>query len=177
VTTAVWKYSSGTAALAVLSFLLVTYALATPNDATTEVRSVVSGFATTWNRHDFDAFGRLFAPNADFVNVAGSLWTGRQSIQAQHAYSHGAIPADSQGFGEEDRPYFGIFKNSVMTFHRVDVRFLRKEVAIARVNWELLGDTRTQKPRRGAFMFVLTRQNDAWLIAAAQNTEIDRAVK
>ena len=31
--------------------------------------------------------------------------------------------------------------------------------------------------RRGVFMFVLTRQNAGWLIAAAQNTEINRTVK
>ena len=87
------------------------------------------------------------------------------------------IPADSPGFSEEDRRYCGIFKNSTLKFNQIDVRFLRKEVAIAHVNWELSGDARTQNPRRGVFMFVLDRQNAAWLIAAAQNTEIDRAVK
>lgn len=172
----VWRRSTGPAVLAVLNFLLATYALAAPNDAT-EVTNVVADFATTWNRHDLDAFGMLFAPDADFVNVAGSLWVGRQSIQAQHAYSHGTIPADSRGFSEEDRLYYGIFRNSVMKFHRIDVRFLGNDVAIARVNWDLLGDARTQNPRHGAFMFVLTRQNVGWLIAAAQNTEIHRTVK
>jgi Domain of unknown function (DUF4440) len=99
-------------AVAVLDFLLLTSALAAaPNDAK-DVRSVVAEFATTWNRHDLDAFGNLFAPDADFVNVAGSLWIGRQSIQAQHAYTHGVIPVDSAGFTEGDRPYYGIFKNS-----------------------------------------------------------------
>ncbi len=124
-----------------------------------------------------DAFGKLFATDADFVNVAGVLWTGRQSIQAQHAYSHGVIPADSPGFSDQDRRYFGIFKNSTLKFDAVDVRFLRREVAIAHVNWELLGDDRAQNPRRGVFIFVLTRQRAGWLIAAAQNTEINRTVK
>jgi hypothetical protein len=87
------------------------------------------------------------------------------------------IPADSPGFSEEDRRYYGIFKNSTMKFDQVEVRFLRKEIAVAYTNWELLGDARTQKPRRGVFMFVLSRQNGGWLIAAAQNTEIGRAVK
>jgi hypothetical protein len=66
--------------------------------------------------------------------VAGVLWTGRRSIQAQHAYSHGVIPADSPEFSEEDRRYYGIFKNSTLKFDQIDVRFLRKEVAIAHVN-------------------------------------------
>jgi ketosteroid isomerase-like protein len=165
------------AALAMLDFLLVASAqAATQNDAK-DVRNVVAGFATTWNRHDLDAFGKLFAPDADFVNVAGSLWIGRQSIQTQHAYTHGTIPADSSGFSEGDHPYHGIFKNSTMKFNQVDVRFLRNDVAIAHVSWELLGDARTPSPRHGVFLFVLTRQNPGWLIAAAQNTEIDRTVK
>jgi len=170
------KLSTVLTAVTVLTSLWANCVLATQNDAQ-DVRIVVAGFATTWNRHDLDAFGKLFAPDADFVNVAGVLWTGRQSIQAQHAYSHGTIPADSPGFSEEDRRYYGIFKSSTLRFDQIDVRFLRKEVAIAHVNWELLDDARTQNPRRGVFIFVLTRQNAAWLITAAQNTEINRAVK
>jgi hypothetical protein len=86
------------------------------------------------------------------------------------------IPADSPGFSEQDRRYYGILKNSMLKFDRITVRFLRKGVAISHVNWELLGDARTQNPRRGIFIFVLTRQNDGWLIEAAQNTEIERTV-
>jgi ketosteroid isomerase-like protein len=174
-TTAMRKLSTVLAAVAVLTSLFADRLLAAQSDAE-DVRKVVTGFATTWNHHDLDAFGKLFAPDADFVNVAGVLWTGRQSIQAQHAYSHGVIPANSPGFSEADRRYYGIFKNSTLKFDQIDVRLLRKGVAIAHVNWELLGDDRTQNPRRGVFIFVLTRQNVGWLIAAAQNTEINRAV-
>jgi ketosteroid isomerase-like protein len=164
------------AAVAVSTSLFADCVLAARNDAE-DVRNVVAGFAAAWNRHDLDAFGKLFAPDADFVNVAGDLWTGRQSIQAQHAYTHGVIPADSPGFGEEDRGYYGIFRNSTLKFDQIDVRLLSKEAAVAHVKWKLLGDARTQNPRRGVFMFVLTRQDVGWLIAAAQNTEISRAVK
>src|SRR5271168_2983364 len=118
-TTATRKLSTVLTAAAVLNFLLANCVLAAPNDAQS-VRNVVAGFAATWNRHDLHAFGKLFAPDADFVNVTGLLWTGRQSIQAQHAYSHAVIPADSPGFSEEDRPYYGIFKNSKLKFERVN---------------------------------------------------------
>ena len=90
---------------------------------------------------------------------------------------HGVVPANSPGFSEEDRRHYGIFKNSTLTFDGIDVRLLRKEIAIAHVNWELLGDDRTQTSRHGLFIFVLARQNGGWLIASAQNTEINRAVK
>jgi ketosteroid isomerase-like protein len=175
-TTVPRKLSTGLAAVAVLNWLSANCVLAAPSDAE-DVRNVVVGFATTWNRHDLEAFGKLFAPDANFVNVAGLLWTGRPSIQAHIAYSHGAIPADSPEFSSEDRRYYGIFKNSTMKFDQVDVRLLRDDVAIAHVSWELLGDARTQNVRRGVFMFVLTRHDVGWLIATAQDTEINRTVK
>jgi ketosteroid isomerase-like protein len=162
------------AAVAMVGSLRATCVVAAPNDAE-DVRNVVASFATTWNRHDLDAFGKLFAPDADFVNVQGRLLTGRQSIQVRHAYSHGVIPADS--VSEAHGHNYGIFKNSTMKFDQIDVRFLRNDVAIAHVNWELLGDARTPNPRNGVFTFVLTRENVGWLIAAAQNTEINRTVK
>jgi ketosteroid isomerase-like protein len=157
------------------ALLLVARVPAASNDED-EVRKTVGGFSQSWNAHDMDAFGKLFAPDADFVNVAGDWWKGREDIQAQHAYSHGTIPADTKGF-EGLRVYYGIFKSSTLRFAKIDVRFLRKDVAVAHASWELRGDARTPNPRHGLFTFVLTRQQSGWFIAAAQNTEIDRVVK
>jgi uncharacterized protein (TIGR02246 family) len=146
--------------------------LAAPIDEL-QVRRTVGGFVEAWNRHDMEAFGRLFAPDADFVNVAGDWWKGRDAIEERHAYAHGTIPADTPG----DQPrYWGIFKTSTLRFTQIDVRFLRNDVAVAHVSMELLGDARTSNPRRSTATFVLTRQNGGWLIAAAQNTEINRTV-
>jgi hypothetical protein len=170
------KLSTVLAAVALLNCLFAHCVLAAPN-AAEDVRRVVVGFATTWNRHDLEAFGKLFAPDANFVNVIGLLWTGRQSIQAHIAYSHGAIPIDSPGFSAGDRRYYGIFRNSTMKFDQVDVQLLRPDVAVSHVSWELLGDPRVQNTRRGVFVFVLTQRNFAWLIATVQDTEINRTVK
>jgi hypothetical protein len=60
---------------------------------------------------------------------------------------------------------------------QIDVRFLGKDVAVVHASSELLGDARTPDPRRTLMTFVLTRENGGWLIAAAQNTEINRTVK
>lgn len=161
---------------ALLTSLLGTQVVGGPNDEEA-VRNTVTGFVTAWNHHDMNAFGQLFAPDADFVNVAALRWKGRQAIQAQHAYTHGAIPADSPGFSKEDRPYYGIFRTSTLRFTQTDVRFLRKDVAVVHASLELLGDTRTPNPRRTVLTLVLTQENGQWLIAAAQNTEINRTVK
>lgn len=161
--------------LVLTASLLVARALAAPKDEE-DVRQTVDRFSQTWNRHDMAAFGELFATDADFVNVAGDWWKGRQDIRAQHAYSHGTIPADTKGF-EALRQYYGIFKDSTLRFSQIDVRFLRRDVAVAHASWEMLGDTRTPIPRHGLLTFVLTRRDGSWLIAAAQNTEINRTVK
>jgi uncharacterized protein (TIGR02246 family) len=143
-------------------------------DDNAAVRRVVSGFVDAWNRHDMEAFGKLFAPDADFVNVAGDWWKGRQSIQERHAYAHGTIPAETPG---DQIRYYGIFKTSTLRFTQTDVRFLRKDVAVVHVSMELVGDTRTPNPRHTTATFVLMRQHGKWLIAVAQNTEINRTVK
>lgn len=173
-TTTVRSVANLFAIVAATVFLWTPVVLAVSNDAD-DVRNSVAGFATAWNHHDMDAFGKLFAPDADFVNVGGVRWVGREEIQLHHAWSHGTIPENS--VPGENPAHYGIFKHSTMKFNRTDVRFLRKDVAVAHVDWELLGDTRTQNPRRGVLTFVLTRQNEAWLVVTAQNTEINRTVK
>lgn len=143
---------------------------------TGDVKKAVEGFATDWNHHDMDAFGKLFAPDAEFVNVTGVVMKGREIIQMHHAWAHGAIPQTTQVPGTLARNY-GIFKDSTMKFDAIDVRFLRTDVALAHVNWQLLRDSRTTIPRRGVLLFVLTHEKDGWLIASGQNTEINRTVK
>jgi len=137
------------------------------------VRKVVNEFAETWNRHDMNAHGALYTPDADFVNVIGTHWKGRESIQLNTAFLHGAIPADSAGVTLPKGAY-GIFKTSNSTHRQVDVRLLRKDVAVAHVQNELQGDARTKDPRHSLLVMILTKENGRWLIAVAQNTEINR---
>ena len=138
------------------------------------VRKAVNGISEAWNRHDMNAYGALFTPDADFVNVTGLHWKGRESIQLNTAFLHGAIPADSAGVTLPKSAY-GIFKTSkIITTKQVDVRFLRKDVAVAHVRSDMQGDARTKETRRGLLVMILTKENGRWLIAVAQNTEINR---
>ncbi|MGB9119403.1 MAG: SgcJ/EcaC family oxidoreductase [Candidatus Angelobacter sp.] len=158
-----------------LASLSATCILAAPND-TDDVRKAVEGFTTAWNHHDMDAFGKLFARDADFVNVTGIIMQGRQGIQMHHAWAHGAIPKNTE-VPETLPANYGIFKNSTMKFDSIDVRFLRRDVALAHVKWQLLHDSRTATPRHGVLLFVLTHEANGWQIASGQNTEINRPVK
>jgi uncharacterized protein (TIGR02246 family) len=139
-------------------------------------RKPVNDFAETWNRHDMTAFGNLFMADADFVNVGGRRWKGREEIQRNHAFTHATIPEDASGVGVPARAY-GLFKASIYRFDRIDVRLLRNDIAVAHGAWTMTGDARTTEPRQGMMTFVLRLDGDRWLIAAAQNTEINRQVR
>ncbi len=80
-----------------------------------EVRKVVDTFAECWNRHDMNAFAEVFAPDAEFVNVVGLWWKGKDEIKRAHERTHATM-----------------FKNSRLTITEVSVRFLWRV-------WPLLG--------------------------------------
>lgn len=158
-----------------LAFLLMASTASAADPDEEAVRLTVSRFAEAWNRHDMDGFGALFAPDADFVNVTGQWWKGRQDIQRRHAFLHGTIP--TEGVPEALPRNHGIFKESTYQFDRIDVRFISKDVAIAHGAWTMRADARTAEPRHGLMTFTLTRDDDHWLFSAAQNTEIERRVR
>jgi uncharacterized protein (TIGR02246 family) len=138
-----------------------------------EVRKAVTNEVEAWNRHDMQAFAKAFASDADYVNVGGKWTKGRRAIQVNHAYLHGTIPVDTAGV-DVPHEFYGIFKTSTIRSTQIDVRFLRKDVAVAHVSSEMSGDARTPSPRKFMLTLVLVREDGAWLIAAAQDTEISR---
>lgn len=61
----------------------------------TDLTEITTRFQEAWNTHDMDAFGRLFHPDATFVNRFGSYWRGVEEIVAGHAGIHASIYRDS----------------------------------------------------------------------------------
>ena len=116
------------------------------------VRKVLADFAEALNRGDAKAFAVLFTEDADFVVITGKYLKGRNEIVTYH-----------------ESLFSGDFQGSHLDVTSVAVRFLRPDVAIARISTK-----RTEnggKEMRTSFpMFVLTKQGESWLIAAVQNT-------
>src|ERR1700730_15376288 len=94
-------------------------ALAAENDQDAVVRNTVNEYAETWNRHDIDALGALFASNGDFVNVTGDWWKGRQQIHANIAFLHATVPASAASVTLPANTY-GALKSVTYRFDRVD---------------------------------------------------------
>jgi uncharacterized protein (TIGR02246 family) len=129
------------------------------SNETAKVTSVVMSFSETWNRHNMAAFGQLFASDAEFVNVVGIWWKGREAIQGAHEFTHS-----------------NMFKNSRLTIETTEVRFPVEEIAIARSKWSLEGhvapDGAALPPRHGILVNILGLSSDGWKIIDSQNTDI-----
>ena len=73
---------------AVLSASQISTRAATMSIEAEQVRSVVESFADSWNRHDMEALAGLFTQDAQFVNVVGLWWRGRDEIWGAHDFTH-----------------------------------------------------------------------------------------
>lgn len=133
------------------------------SDAIAEVTQVVHAFSESWNRHDMNAFAELFAPDAEFVNVVGLWWKGREEIRKAHEFTHATM-----------------FRNSRLTISSVSVRFPAESIAIARSRWVLEGHVSPEgeplPARTGVLLNVLARTSGKWSIIDSQNTDIIEAV-
>ncbi len=58
-------------------------------------QDIPARFQDAWNAHDMDAFGRLFHPDATFVNRFATYWRGVDEIVAGHRRIHTSIYSDS----------------------------------------------------------------------------------
>ena len=145
--------------VAFVSFGVSTINAQTPQNSSADeaaIRQVVKQVEDAWNAHDGKAFAAPFATDADYVVVNGMSIKGREAIEKGHT---------------------GIFTTIYKDSHNVatikSVRFLRPDVAVVHIEWNLefrMGD----KTEKGHAMntMVMTKDGGKWSIAAFQNTPI-----
>jgi len=123
------------------------------------VRAVGMRVIETWNAHDMKAFAALYADDAEFVNVYGMWWTGRERIQAEHQATHATV-----------------FRESHLSAREMRVKFLRPDVASLHMRWDLSGlalpNGQPLPDRKGILVYVLVKDSGQWRIAVGQNTDI-----
>ena len=111
-----------------------------------------------WNAHDGKAFATPFAADADYVVVNGTYIKGRDAIEQGHTQIFTTFYKESR---------------NAATFK--GVRFLRPDVAVAHVEWNLEfkagGETRKS---RALNTMVFTKEGDRWSIAAFHNTPVQQ---
>jgi uncharacterized protein (TIGR02246 family) len=116
-------------------------------------------FVDAWNRHDITSLTSLFADDAQFVNVLGMWWKGRDEIQRRLGGNHETI-----------------FRHSRLSPTGQDVYYLRPDVAIVHSTWMLTGqvdrDGKAVPDQEGIITLVVARGPEHWQINAFQNTDI-----
>ena len=150
--------------LALAAFLVITAQTGkaqTPQSASADenaVRQIVQQLQDGWNAHDGKAFAAPFATDADYVVVNGMKLKGREAIEKGHT---------------------GIFTTIYKESHNVGtvlgVRFLRPDVAVAHVEWNLEFTAGGEKRKGHAInTMVMTKDSGKWSIAAFHNTPIQQ---
>jgi uncharacterized protein (TIGR02246 family) len=120
------------------------------------IHQVFSSLVNTWNSHDMKAHCSVFAPDADFVNVNGWWWQGREEIERQHKTAHETV-----------------FKTTVAEIAPKKIRLLKPDVAVVQATWRVSGDVRSTNPRDYMMTYVLRKYAGDWLILAAQNSSAE----
>lgn len=120
------------------------------------VRQIVKSVENGWNAHDGKAFAAPFASDADYVIVNGMHIKGRDAIEKGHV-----------GI------FTTIYKDSRNAATIKSVRFLRPDVAVVLVEWNLEFKANGET-RKGHAMntMIITKDNGKWSIAAFHNTPI-----
>jgi uncharacterized protein (TIGR02246 family) len=146
----------------VISLLLVSVqvssARTSQNSNTDEaaIRQVVQQVQDAWNAHDGKAFAAPFAADADYVVVNGMKIKGRDDIEKGHTAIFTTIYKDSHNVGTVK-----------------GIRFIRPDVAVVHVEWNLEfragGETRKG---HAINTMVMTKDNGKWSIAAFHNTPV-----
>lgn len=121
---------------------------------------VVAEFERSWSSHDHKALGRLFAEDADYINVVGLWWTSRHSIERVFKRS----------FKHE-------FREASIAVEKVAFRQVGADAAVLHLRWQIVGQLSPEDeptdPRRGMLSMTLERVADGtWLIVSAQATDI-----
>ena len=120
------------------------------------VRALVAQLEAGWNAGDGDAFAAPFAADADYVVVDGAHLSGRAAIAAGHRRILATVYRGSENRGTVEA-----------------VRFLRPDVAVARVRWRLRFDAGAgPQEAESRCQVVATRGPGGWELAVFQNTPV-----
>lgn len=120
------------------------------------IRQIVQQLENGWNTHDGKAFAAPFAADADYVVVNGMYVRGREAIEKGH-----------QGIFDT------IFKDSTNKATVKGVRFLRPDVAIVHIEWNLAVRSEGKEDKvRALSTLIMTKEGGKWSIAAFHNTRI-----
>lgn len=120
------------------------------------IRQIIKQVETGWNANSGKEFAAPFAENADYVIVNEKYIRGREAIDKGH-----------------QQIFDTIYKGSRNAATIKQIRFLRPDVSVVHVEWNLNFKAGGEDRKGRAFnTLVMTKESGKWSIAAFQNTGI-----
>lgn len=124
------------------------------------INQMIEHFTNAWNYHEGHGSADYYAEDADFVNIFGMAFSGKQEIEIRHIKIHETF-----------------LKGSTFEVIDLKLREAMPDVVIAHVHWKV---SHIQKPGKdplketmyGIFTHVLLKNHEKWEITATQNTLI-----
>ncbi len=148
--------------VAALGILLALYSSAASQNATKQskdeeaIRAIIANLGEAWTKGDAKLWGAQFAEDADFTVWTGTYVNGREAITRGH-----------------EEIFNTIYKGTKMRLTVLSVRFLRKDVAVARTNGRVVKkEEEFPATPQNVQVFILTKEKGQWQIAVFQNTRI-----
>jgi uncharacterized protein (TIGR02246 family) len=138
-----------------------------PSAAENAVLATVEACIRSWNKHDYTDLPTYTTPDVDWVTNVGMWWRGREAVrQALQAYHQ------------------GMFQNTPLRSEQVRVRFATPTVAIVH-QLVYIGryfppdgvdhEYNRQGDNQAMITYTLVKQQEKWLISAAQVSDINPA--
>jgi uncharacterized protein (TIGR02246 family) len=131
--------------------------------AESQVQRILTKQQIAWNIGDSASWGSAFAEDADFININGQVFHGREAIRQLHATT-----------------FAGQFKGSHTRITMRQFRQITPDVVLVEALHEVTNFKSLPpgiNPTEGAILkarskYVLIKRDDLWQIIAAQNTAI-----
>jgi uncharacterized protein (TIGR02246 family) len=130
----------------------------TPISDEAKIRALIDLGTETWNAHDMEKWSTRFIDDADFINIRGVWWKGREEIRDRHAVLHKSM-----------------FRNSRLTVIDYKSKMLGPTVATAIVTVEMMGQETpggTYRSDFNRYTAVLVKVKDDWRIASFHNVNL-----
>lgn len=136
-------------------FLLCAFALHGLESADRNaIQNKIDHFTIAWNEYGGVGSSDFYAEDADFVNIFGMAFSGKEEIEARHV-----------------KIMETFLKGSKFEVVGLKLREAKTDVVVAQVDWKVSGIQNGAPDMLGIFTHIFLKNGDEWQIASTQNTK------
>jgi uncharacterized protein (TIGR02246 family) len=135
-----------------LASVVSTPLLAQSTEDQEAISAIAPQWAEAWNRGDAKAIGDMYTDDADYVEMTGQSFKGREAIEAAFADMMATM-----------------FEGTKISIEMTATRFIKPDLAVGDSNWEITGLPETEgeaPPSKGTATVVAVKQDGKWLITS-----------